>query len=131
MVLENDPRFQIILFTTPAERSKGLRLIRNFTDRVYLIPDELNLRAVSAIIRKLDVLITPDTSLVHIARSFKVDVVGLCSRYMENFLLWKPYGQDAGAVVSNNDDNIHDISPQSVYEAFLKVLQERGSLARI
>ena len=108
-----------------------MRLLQYFTDRVYLIPDGLGLRAASAIIKKLDVLITPDTSLVHIARSFKVDVVGLYSRYMENFLLWKPYGQDAGAVVSGNDDNIHDITPQSVYDAFLKVLQERGSLARI
>ena len=67
-------------------------------------------------------MITPDTSLVHIARSFKVPVIGLYSRFMKNFMLWRPYDQEVGSAVSGNDDNIHDITVDKVFENFKKLM---------
>lgn len=124
MILEHR-RARVILFTTPDERDRGERIRSHFEDSVYLIPDGLSLVQVCAIIKRLDLLITPDTSLVHIARSFKVAVVGLYSRYMKNFLLWRPYGQKGGSVVSQCDGNIFDITPEQVIESFDKVISSQ------
>ncbi|MCH8027317.1 MAG: glycosyltransferase family 9 protein [candidate division Zixibacteria bacterium] len=120
-ILKSSPKAQIIIFSMPDERGRAAEIISQCDSKVFLIPGGLSLEDVSAIISKLDVLITPDTSLVHIARAFKVQVVGLYTRFMKNFLLWKPFGQENGTVVSDNDDNIHDITHQQVYAEFRKV----------
>ncbi len=122
-LLNSDSNLQILLFTIPKERERAEKIKQNFDRRVSLIPNNLNLINVSAIIKELDLLITPDTSLVHIARSFKVSVIGLYSRFMKNFLLWKPFGQEHGAVVSNSNDNIHDITANDVFKEYLKMTQ--------
>ncbi|MFC1475186.1 glycosyltransferase family 9 protein [Candidatus Zixiibacteriota bacterium] len=114
---------KIILFTAPSERSKAINLKNKLNNEVFIIPEKLNLTTVSAIIRYLNILITPDTSLVHIARSFKVPVIGLYSRFMKNFMLWRPYDQEVGAVVSGNDDNIYDITVNQVFDNFKKLME--------
>ena len=115
---------RIILFTPPSERKRGERLKQLLDDNVDLVPDNLSLTGAAAIIKFLDVLISPDTSLVHIARSFRVPVIGLYSRYMKNFLLWRPYDQQTGAVVSGNDDNIFDITVDQVFDTFVTVVRQ-------
>ncbi len=120
----------VVIFTTPAERSRGDALMSKFVSRVSQVPAGMSLQEASALISQLDLLITPDTAPVHIARSFKVPVVGMYSRFMKNFLLWKPFGQEVGAVVSGNDDNIHDITVDQVFEAYRQVLAQRKAVAR-
>jgi ADP-heptose:LPS heptosyltransferase len=113
---------RIILSTVPSERRRAEKLRQMLNGNVVLVPDGLSLSGVAAIIKYLDVLISPDTSLVHIARSFRVPVVGLYSRYMKNFLLWRPYDQKTGAVVSGSDDNIFDITVDQVFDTLSAVL---------
>jgi len=122
-ILDFEPKCTVILITTPNDRERGERILGQFGNDVYLIPDKLNLKEASALIGRLDLLISPDTSLVHIARSFQVPVVGLYSRFMKNFLLWRPYGQSEGAVVSGSDDNIHDITVLQVFEVFSHIMR--------
>ena len=119
-----NPGCRIILFTVPSERKRGMRLREQVGEGVQLVPDNLDLTQASAIINYLDILITPDTSLVHIARAFKVPVVGLYSKYMKNFLLWRPYGQKTGAVVSGCDGNIFDITVDQVYNTFVELFEQ-------
>ena len=114
--LSND--YTILLFTTPDERERALTLQTAVKSNVHIIPDKLNLTSVAAIIKFLDIMITPDTSIVHIARSFDVPVVGLFSKFMKNFMLWRPYDQEIGAVVSANDHNIYDITVKQVFDTF-------------
>ncbi len=120
-ILDWHPASVIVLFAVAGDRERGERLRQYLGERVHLIPAGLNLRGAAALIARLHVLISPDTSLVHIARSLRVPVVALYSRYLKNFLLWRPYGQEIGAVVSGNDDNIFDISVDEVFEKFLVV----------
>jgi ADP-heptose:LPS heptosyltransferase len=117
------PQASIILFTIPSERQRAMELRALAKSKVSIIPDNLELPDVCAIIKHLDVLISPDTSLVHIARSFQVSVVGLYTRFMKNYLLWKPFGQESGSVISGNDYNIHDISAEQVFETLIKMTE--------
>ncbi len=127
-LVDSDPGIKVILFTTPAERDRGKKILEQFDRNVHLVPDGLNLMEASAVLKQFDILISPDTSMVHIARAYRVDVVGLYSRFMKNFLLWKPYDQEVGAVVSGNDDNIHDITPEAVFDVFQQVLAGRKAV---
>ncbi|MEZ5359575.1 MAG: glycosyltransferase family 9 protein [Candidatus Zixiibacteriota bacterium] len=114
------PDCRIIVSSDPSERDRAEKFTAQFAGRVHLIPKGLNLLEVSAILSRLDLLITPDTSLVHIARSFKVPVVGLYTQFGKNFRLWKPFNQEGGTVISNNDYNIFDIEVDAVYSEVVK-----------
>lgn len=129
-ILDRNKDHSVVLFTAPWERERGDYVQSKFDQRVFQIPTGLNLIQVSALVSNLDILITPDTSLVHLARSFRVPVVGLYSNCDWNFLFWKPYGQDVGAVLSGNDHNIFDITPQMVVESFEEVVQQMGPVPK-
>lgn len=124
-ILDYRPDCRIVLLTTPHERYRAEKMKQHFNERVFLVPDKLNIVQASAMIKCLDLLITPDTSLVHIARAFKVPVVGLYPKYMRNFHLWQPYRQSDGAVVSENKWDIFAITPEDVFSGFVNVLKGR------
>lgn len=127
-ILKSYPGSNLILYCMPNERERAYRLKKLVDQPILIVPDKLNLTEVSAFISKLDIMISPDTSIVHIARAFKIPVVGLYSRYLSNFILWRPYKQEKGAVVSNNDHNIFDITSEQVFKAFNEVVEEMGLL---
>jgi ADP-heptose:LPS heptosyltransferase len=89
---------------------------------VHLVPPGMSLMDASALLSRLDVLVTPDTSLVHIGRSFKVPVVALYSSYPKNINRWKPYGQEVGPVISKHIDNIYDITVDQIMSVYRQIL---------
>jgi len=128
-IRERYPKSRILLISVKEDRAQS-ELLAAKLGGVYQVPPGLSLVEASAVLARLDLLISPDTSLVHIARSFDVPVVGLYSRFMKNFLLWRPFGQEVGAVVSGNDDNIYDITVDQVFDAFVKLLKSRSPVPR-
>jgi len=122
LILKEYPESYIIISCDPCERRRALDLTGKFDKLVSIVPEGLNLLDVTALISKFDILITPDTSLVHIARSFKIPVVGLYTQFGHNFELWKPYGQIGGTVISGNDYNIFDIEVSEVVKSFNEMI---------
>jgi len=120
------PGSRVVLITTPSDRARGDELEQLFEERVIQVPPRLSIRKVSAIISRLDLLVTPDTSLVHIARSFKVPVVGMYPQLQWNLERWRPYGQKGGVVISNDDGHIFDITPVQVLAEVTKILARQG-----
>ncbi len=120
---------QLILITAPSDRSRGEQLLGRLGDRASLVPPGMSLTAVSGLIARLALLISPDTSLIHIARSFKVPVVGLYSRAPKNFRRWRPFDQPDGAVVSEDEDNIYDISVDQVTDRVVTILRREKLVA--
>ncbi|RKX17316.1 MAG: hypothetical protein DRP51_11040, partial [Candidatus Zixiibacteriota bacterium] len=121
-VLSYEDNTRIILFAIGADREKAETLLKHFPDRVNIIPDGLDLIEASAVIKNLDVFITPDTSLVHIARSFNIPVVALYRRYLNNYKIWYPFDQLCGTVLSKNDNDISDLTAEMIYGEFVKLL---------
>ena len=124
-ILAEHAESKIIIIVTPNERKKAEALQAKFKDRVEIVPDKLSLTKVSAVVKYLDILISPDTSIVHIGRACQVPVVGLYTQFMKNFTLWRPYGQESGAVVSHNDGNVFDIKVDEIVETFNRLVMVR------
>ena len=121
------PDYKVLLFTTPDERERAVTVQSAVPQNSYIIPENLNLMSVTALIKYIDLLITPDTSLVHIARSFHVPVIGLYSNNMKNYNLWRPFDQKLGSINSKHNDNIYDITVEQVM-SILKMMIEQGKL---
>jgi ADP-heptose:LPS heptosyltransferase len=123
-IVDLRPEARFVVSCTPAERKRGRDLVHRIGDRAHLVPDNLSLLEVSAILDQLaQVVISPDTSLVHIARLFKIPVVGLYSGHRRNFNFWRPYRQRYGAVVARAEGNLHDIEADEVVNEFRRLLE--------
>lgn len=130
MILTSIPESHIVLITIPAERHIAQEIKVQFKNRVHVIPHNLDIAGVSAIIKFLDILITPDTSLVHIARSFQVPVVGLYTGNVKNFDLWHPYGMKTCVARAEHEDNIFDIKVEQVFYVLESVMGARQEVKR-
>ena len=121
---------RIILITAPNDRYRGDELIKEFDNRVYQVPSGCSITEASAIISRLDLMISADTSLVHIARSFKVPVVGLYPKFSGVYRQWRPYDQEGGLVLSKGGDDIFNITPAMVLESFMDMLEKQKSAVK-
>ena len=121
VLLRDDLR--LILIVTPADRERGERVLSAINGEARLVPPGMGLLDVCALISQIDLLISPDTSLIHVARSFRIPVVGLYNDARKNFTRWRPYGQPDGAVVSSDIDSITDIPVEQVYERVVQIIE--------
>ncbi|MDH4156440.1 MAG: glycosyltransferase family 9 protein [candidate division Zixibacteria bacterium] len=117
----HDPGARFVVITVPSDRERGRWLCERFPGRLALVPNHLSIVDVAAIIRKLDLLITPDTALVHVARAFEVPVVSMYPGVKKNTVLWRPYGQETGFVVARHYGNIFDITVEQAFGAFMEI----------
>lgn len=125
------PGCRIVLFTTPADRGLAERLQQRVAASTHLIPPGLSLQQVSAFISGLDILVTPDTALVHVARSWRKPVVAMYPEWDEHrFALWKPFGQSDGIVMSHTGDHVFDITVDEMMTAFRSVVSRLTTESR-
>ncbi len=120
---------KIILITAPNKRADGDRLQTMLNNAVYQVPPNSSLIEVTVIIARLDILISPDTSLVHIARSLKKPVVGLYPEYRKVYRQWMPYRQPDGLVLSYEGDTVFGIKVDEVYSTFIGLLEKNGLIS--
>lgn len=128
-ILNRFSRCRILIFSTLSDRKKALDLKKYFNERVDIIPEGINIIKASAILHKMVFLISPDTSLIHIARSFRIPVIGLYLNIRptdRNYKLWFPYNQKNSIIYSNHNENIYDISVQEVFDKFIDIFEKLG-----
>lgn len=116
------PDFDIVILCAPDDRELADQIRRDSGVSARVVPAGLSIIDAAAIVARLRALITPDTSMPHIARSFAVPVVGLYSRDERNTASWRPYGQDVGLIVAQSIGDIFDITPEQVLDETARTL---------
>jgi len=124
LIKKEYPDSSIIIFCVMSDRDKAVSIKNKLNGNIEIIPENLSFLDACAILSRMNYLISPDTSMVHAARLFKIPTVGLYSNYDRNYYSWKPYGQKYGGVRSDNIYNIHDITPGDILNEFQKLKNE-------
>lgn len=125
-ILQCMDNVHLIIITAPHEYHLGMRMKETYSGRVHIIPEGLGFIGVAAIIKKLDMLLSPDTSLVHVAGAFRVPVVALYRRFMDEYKFWRPRHQKGGVVLSVGEMDVFDITVDRVIDEIGRVLAEFG-----
>ncbi|MCX6173698.1 MAG: glycosyltransferase family 9 protein [Ignavibacteriales bacterium] len=76
-------------------------------------------------IKSSDMLITPDTSAVHIASAFGIPTLALYPNPEWNYISWQPY-RIAYRSIKSSTENINDISVQEVFIKLKSLINEIG-----
>ena len=82
---------QIIILTTPNNQKKITQMIKRMS-LDYVLPSykTKTIRDVAAIIKNLDLIISPDTSIVHIASAFNKPILSIHENNFDSYELFSP-----------------------------------------
>lgn len=83
----------------------------------------------AAAILNLDFLITPDTSIVHIASIKKIPVFGLYVKYKTDDVIWSPYNTDF-EFVETEEPTLKNISLNQVQKKIIPFLEKHINVKR-
>lgn len=118
-IIEKFTMLGFIVIAAPNDYSKGRKLAESFDDRVNILPQVMDICSVAELISRLNLLISTDTSLLHIARSYRIPVVGLYRGHKIN--IWFPYAQLSGMVLSPTEEHLFDITVEQVVEKTIEI----------
>lgn len=105
------------------------RLADKFDVRVRVLPQGSFLDT-AACLAQADVVITPDTSMVHAASALGIPVLVMFTKKATFIGEWMPYGVPFTYVITSDREDLESIDPATVlqaFTAFLPRLQEKSS----
>ncbi len=116
------PLESFIIFSTPGDLEKKQALERPHSN-VLKSPSTSNIYEVGEIVKKLKLLITPDTSLVHIAACSDTPIIALYRKFLADRTQFGPLSTRQEVIVSPTNDII-DIKPSEVSSALHEMLKQ-------
>lgn len=118
----NDIR--IFLMSAPKNRKNLFKLIDEMNlDFVSLSFETKTVLEAAALIEKLDLVISPDTSIVHIASAFNIPVVSIHENNHESYRLWAPKSDLSDTIFSISKVGLNDYNIDQVISSANEIIQ--------
>ena len=114
----------IVILCHPNKREKTKQLISKMDLEYVLISyNTKNILDVAALINELDFIISPDTSIVHIASAYNKPVVSIHENNELSFSLWRPTSSICKTVFSQSKYGITDYKVKEVIDFSFEILK--------
>ena len=120
---EADPRFAVWVGGAPAYEADVTAIARE--TGAGIIPPLPTFHDFAAVFSEMDLLLTPDTSVLHLGAAWKIPTVGLFHQPLGAPLPWYPYGTPYRALL--HADGVEHIALADVQEAIRSLVAERLS----
>jgi ADP-heptose:LPS heptosyltransferase len=111
------PPTLFILLTAHGEENLASKVSGQLPSLRFFCPGRVGFHHFAAFIARSGLLLSPDTSAIHIAASFRVPVIGLYPAVEWNYESWRPVGTASVAVRPAKGD-VGDIGVHDVMEAY-------------
>jgi ADP-heptose:LPS heptosyltransferase len=115
---------QIMVLCQPSDKSVAQTIAQPFPE-VLLSPATVTFDQFASLVQTLWLLITPDTSAVHLAAAFSIPSVAMYVQSNKDLRIWEPYGSLSETVVTDVDD-LQSISQTEVFKAVEKLVRHIG-----
>ncbi|MCX6178390.1 MAG: lipopolysaccharide heptosyltransferase family protein [Chlorobiales bacterium] len=119
-LIHDFPNETFLIFSAPQDLHEKRNLEAQHTN-ILQSPSTQNIYEVGQIVQKLKLLITPDTSLVHIAACYNTPLIALYRKRLADRTQFAPLSTQQEIIVSLTPDVI-DIDPKQVTTALHKIL---------
>lgn len=116
------PEHQFLIFCAPNDYEQATRIVAAGGDNVAQIPSGLSLMQVASLMRGLDCMLSPDTSIVHLAVSLDLPVVAMYTAAETNYRRWRPYTDESWIVRPPEGDSLHGITVEAYLEKINQAL---------
>lgn len=105
-------KYNIILSFMPNEQKIADRLQQIFPAIIFA--NSHSIEEFIALIKHCDLLISPDTSAVHIAAAFEKKLIALFNDYPENYAKFRTVNPNATIIMPSGTTNINQIPPELI-----------------
>lgn len=121
---EKYPNFKIVMSYMENRLNEFDEIIKLTKNKnVFLSYKTDSILQLAALVENANIVISPDTSIIHIASAFKRPVISLNRNDSIINIRWAPFNTKYKMLVSK-DDNINSISAQEVARALEEMLEE-------
>jgi len=104
------PNIRLVLLSTPGNFSYYYSLANDIqNDRIILAYKTETILEVAALIKYADFVITPDTSIVHIASAYNKPILSIHENNKKSYNLWRPSSEIKEVVYAKSTYGILDI----------------------
>lgn len=124
--VEKDVLFVLLSDPTDAHIAKDVGT--PFPSDTILFPAYTDFHSFASYIALSDLLISPDTSAIHIACSQSIPLIGLYPAISWNYSSWHPINTKFQTVRPDSSD-VSNISPQKVFDAYCKLRPDVKALS--
>ena len=114
-----------ILLTAHGEEDLALKISGQLPSLRFFCPGRVGFHHFAAYIARSGLLVSPDTSAVHIAASFRVPVIGLYPAVEWNYQSWRPVGT-ASVAVRPAEGDVGNIEVHEVIQAYRSLESRLG-----
>lgn len=116
----------VLVLYQPADKRVAQTIARSFTG-VVLSPETKTFDQFAALVENLWILVTPDTSAVHLAAAFSIPSVVLYVQSNKDLRIWEPYGSKTESLITDVDD-LSTIPLDQVTQACERLVRDIGSM---
>ena len=119
---------QIILLSNPKIYKNIVRLSQKM-NLPYVVPSykTASILDVAALIQNLQLIITPDTSIVHIASAFNIPIVSIHEKNNDSYRLFAPKSQHSKTVFSEFSDRLDGYNIDNIIRDSMDLLKNNES----
>ena len=120
------PNCTIFLITSPSNYSANIDIKNNLYDptMVEIVPPTLSVLDAASFVKSMDLLISPDTSLVHFACAYKVPLVAVYTKEKFLFKQWQPISSNKFLVLfSKHSKNLEGYSERDLLKNIVYMLK--------
>jgi ADP-heptose:LPS heptosyltransferase len=121
--LQSYQNITLVLFAV-SEQVAWVRGLFSNANRIVIVAG-YDLLTVTAMISRLAIFITPDTSLIHIASGYKLPIVGLYCINGENLVRWRAYNCISMELIADATHNVNELTVDAVVNAADELLGQR------
>jgi len=115
--------FSVLLLSLAKDESLRNEIHSEVNKTQTPVIKNLTIQQYACYIQISDILITPDTSAVHIASALGVPTIALYPNYESNFVSWQPYKIPHRSIKSP-EESVKGIQVKEVFEAFQSIVNE-------
>jgi ADP-heptose:LPS heptosyltransferase len=123
VILNKYPKISLFLLSTAKDESLREDIHSILIGTKCPVTKNLTIQDFAAYIQISDILITPDTSAVHIASALGIPTIAMYPNYDSNFVSWQPYKIPHRSIKSSSE-SIKQISVEEVFDAFQSLVNE-------
>lgn len=123
-ILRENEEMIVVLSYAPDDKEKAQEISLVSQTRIILFDSQNDFMNTCALIAQSAIVITPDTSIVHVAASFRVPVLVLYTRLSSYLNEWAPFGVEYEMVVTEGREPIETLSVESVVEAYERLIKK-------
>jgi ADP-heptose:LPS heptosyltransferase len=120
-VLDKHPTTRIQLIGVDKDAQLLLDISKTFKTEHITYKSDYKLRELINVLKSAKLIISADTSIIHLASGLNKPLIGLYPKVDWNYERFKPLSDIYEAIISNSEKGIGDIDDKKIYEKFVKI----------